>query len=111
MRVWRFITTMAQACFRISPSLRALPLPRRGLLHSARSSLTTISMACPDIFAANGHVADDIGVIQPTIHYAEPLLLFRNRGNGKFEDMSQKVGTALEAASCRTGRRLWRLRQ
>ena len=50
----------------------------------------------PDIFAANGHVADDISVIQPTIHYAEPLLLFRNRGNGKFEDMSQKVGPALE---------------
>ncbi len=50
----------------------------------------------PDIFAANGHVADDISVIQPTIHYAEPLLLFRNRGNGKFEDMSQKLGSALE---------------
>ena len=50
----------------------------------------------PDIFAANGHVADDISVIQPTIHYAEPLLLFRNRGNGKFEDMSQKVGPALQ---------------
>jgi enediyne biosynthesis protein E4 len=50
----------------------------------------------PDIFAANGHVADDISVIQPTIHYAQPLLLFRNRGNGKFEDMSQKVGPALE---------------
>jgi hypothetical protein len=49
----------------------------------------------PDIFAANGHVADDISVIQPTIHYAEPLLLFRNRGNGRFEDMSQKVGPAL----------------
>jgi hypothetical protein len=50
----------------------------------------------PDIFAANGHVADDISVIQPTIHYAEPMLLFRNRGSGKFEDMSDKVGPALE---------------
>jgi hypothetical protein len=50
----------------------------------------------PDIFAANGHVADDISVIQPTIHYAEPLLLFRNEGNGKFEDMSHRVGTSLE---------------
>lgn len=50
----------------------------------------------PDIFAANGHVADDIGVIQPTIHYAEPLLLFHNRGNGLYEDMSHKVGLALE---------------
>ena len=50
----------------------------------------------PDIFAANGHVADDISVIQPTIHYAEPLLLFRNEGNGKFEDMSHRVGPSLE---------------
>jgi hypothetical protein len=50
----------------------------------------------PDIFAANGHVADDISVMQPTIHYAEPLLLFRNLGNGKYEDMSHKMGPALE---------------
>jgi enediyne biosynthesis protein E4 len=49
----------------------------------------------PDIFAANGHVADDISSIQPTIHYAEPLLLFRNKGNGRFEDMSEKAGGAL----------------
>ena len=50
----------------------------------------------PDIFAANGHVADDISSIQPTIHYAEPLLLFHNKGNGKFEDESEKVGPALQ---------------
>lgn len=50
----------------------------------------------PDIFAANGHVADDISVIQPTIHYAEPMLLFRNEGRGRFEDMSANVGPALE---------------
>jgi hypothetical protein len=49
----------------------------------------------PDIFAANGHVADDISVIQPSIHYAEQPLLFRNKGNGKFEDVSGKVGPAL----------------
>lgn len=50
----------------------------------------------PDIFAANGHVADDISVIQPTIHYAEPMLLFHNRGSGKFEDVSRKSGSALQ---------------
>jgi len=49
----------------------------------------------PDIFAVNGHVADDISVIQPAIRYAEPPLLFRNKGNGKFEDVSGKVGPAL----------------
>jgi enediyne biosynthesis protein E4 len=49
----------------------------------------------PDIFAANGHVADDISVLQPTLKYAEPAFLFRNRGNGKFEDVTDRVGPAL----------------
>lgn len=49
----------------------------------------------PDIFAVNGHVADDVSVVQPSLHYAEPPLLFRNKGNGKFEDVSGKVGSAL----------------
>jgi hypothetical protein len=46
----------------------------------------------PDIFAANGHVADDVSVTQPTLHYAELPLLFRNLGNGKFEDVSAAMG-------------------
>jgi hypothetical protein len=49
----------------------------------------------PDILAVNGHVADDISVVQPTIHYAEPPLLFHNNGNGKFEEVTDKVGSAL----------------
>jgi len=49
----------------------------------------------PDILAVNGHVADDISVVQPSIRYAEPPLLFHNLGNGKFEDVSEKVGSAL----------------
>jgi hypothetical protein len=49
----------------------------------------------PDIFAANGHVADDVSVTQPSLKYAEPPLLFRNRGAGRFEDVSNKVGAAL----------------
>jgi hypothetical protein len=52
----------------------------------------------PDIFAANGHVADDVSVVQPTIHYAELPLLFRNRGKGRFENVSAKVGPALRQA-------------
>ncbi len=48
----------------------------------------------PDIFALNGHVADDISDVQPTLKYAEPPLLFHNRGSGKFDDTSEKVGSA-----------------
>jgi hypothetical protein len=49
----------------------------------------------PDIFALNGHVADDITLVKPTLSYAEPPLLFRNLGHGKFEDVSQKLGPPL----------------
>lgn len=52
----------------------------------------------PDIFAFNGHVADDISVIQPTLSYPEPPLLFHNRGGGKFDNVSDKVGAALKQA-------------
>ncbi len=49
----------------------------------------------PDLFAFNGHVADDIRVVQPSLSYAEPPLLFRNLGHRKFEDVSNKVGPSL----------------
>jgi hypothetical protein len=49
-----------------------------------------------DVFAVNGHVADDISVTQPHLRYAEPSLLFRNQGKGLFENMSTKLGPALE---------------
>jgi len=52
----------------------------------------------PDIFALNGHVADDVSVVQPTIHYAESPLLFHNKGNGKFDDVTSRVGPALGQA-------------
>ncbi len=50
----------------------------------------------PDIFAANGHIDEEIGRVQPKIQYKQPPLLFRNLGNGKFEDTSKQVGPAFE---------------
>lgn len=52
----------------------------------------------PDIFALNGHVADDVSVVQPTVRYAEPPLLFRNRGGGRFDNVSDRVGGAMQKA-------------
>jgi enediyne biosynthesis protein E4 len=49
-----------------------------------------------DVLAVNGHVADDISVTQPHLKYAEPALVFRNRGGGVFENMSTKLGPALQ---------------
>ena len=73
-----------------------------GIASSSANSLTFSTFffdydldGLPDILAVNGHVADDISVVQPTVHYAEPPLLFRNKGKGKFEDVTDRVGTAL----------------
>ena len=48
-----------------------------------------------DIFAANGHVADDISAVQPAVKYAQPPHLFRNLGNRKFEEATARSGAAL----------------
>jgi hypothetical protein len=45
-----------------------------------------------DIFAANGHIEEEIGRVQPRISYREPPLLFRNLGKGKFENASGAAG-------------------
>jgi hypothetical protein len=50
----------------------------------------------PDILAVNGHVSDDISVVQPNVRYAQPPHLFHNLGTNKFEEVTAKVGTALQ---------------
>jgi hypothetical protein len=49
-----------------------------------------------DIFAANGHVADDIEAVQPTVKYAQPPHLFRNLGSRRFEAVTRQAGAALQ---------------
>jgi hypothetical protein len=44
----------------------------------------------PDIFAANGHIEEEIGRVQPKVQYKESPLLFHNLGKGKFEDVSKQ---------------------
>jgi len=47
-----------------------------------------------DIFAANGHIEEEIERVQPKVKYAEPPLLFRNLGGGKFENVTAQMGAA-----------------
>lgn len=71
-----------------------------------RASLLTLTFACfffdydldglLDVFAANGHVADDIERVQPRVRYAQPAQLFRNLGARRFADVSAQVGPALQ---------------
>jgi hypothetical protein len=50
----------------------------------------------PDIFAANGHIDEEIGRVQPKIQFREPPLLFHDLGHGRFEDASKAVGPDLQ---------------
>jgi hypothetical protein len=48
-----------------------------------------------DVFAAAGHVADDIAAVQPRVSYAQKAHLFRNLGQRRFEDLAPSLGAAL----------------
>src|SRR5262249_28428967 len=70
-----------------------------------KASLLTLTFGCVffdydndgrlDLFAANGHVADDIAAAQPRVTYAEPPHLFHNRGGGRFDEVTAAAGAPL----------------
>ena len=72
-----------------------------------RASLLTLTFGCfffdydldgrPDIFAANGHVADDIERVQSRVTYAQRPHLFHNLGRNAFEEATPQAGAALQA--------------
>jgi enediyne biosynthesis protein E4 len=72
-----------------------------------RATLLTLGFGCfffdydldgwPDIYVADGHIEDAIEHVQPRVHFAEPPHLFRNLGNGKFEDVTSSAGGAFSA--------------
>ena len=45
-----------------------------------------------DILVANGHVEDEIQSVQEKVSYAERPLLFRNLGQGEFEETGERSG-------------------
>jgi hypothetical protein len=52
----------------------------------------------PDIFAANGHIEEEIGRVQPKVQYKEPPLLFRNLGQRRFENVTASMGSDFNRA-------------
>jgi hypothetical protein len=87
-----------------------------------RASLLSLTFGCfffdydldgmPDIFAANGHVSDDIERIQSRVTYAQRPHLFRNTGRAagpgasapaRFEDASAQAGPAFQRAMVARG--------
>jgi hypothetical protein len=70
-----------------------------------RASLLTLAFAVffvdfdldgyPDIFAANGHIEEEIGRVQPRVQYRQPPLVFRNKAGKGFENITASLGAAL----------------
>ena len=50
-----------------------------------------------DVFQVTGHVYPEIEQIDPTETYKGPRLVYRNLGNGKFEDVSEISGPGVTA--------------
>ena len=48
-----------------------------------------------DIFIANGHVYAQLATRKTHLSYRQPKLLYRNLGNGRFEDVSASAGAAI----------------
>ena len=48
-----------------------------------------------DIFVANGHVYTQLAGRRLHLTYRQPRLLYRNLGNGRFEDVSSRAGAAI----------------
>jgi hypothetical protein len=79
--------------------------PRAGI---GKMSARSLTFACfffdynldglLDVFAANGHVSDDISVVQPNVKYAQPPHLFHNKGKKRFEEVTAKLGRSLQRA-------------
>jgi hypothetical protein len=56
-----------------------------------------------DIFIANGHVYSQIAGRKLHVTYKQPKLLYRNLGNGRFEDISATAGPAIRAEALGRG--------
>jgi enediyne biosynthesis protein E4 len=72
-----------------------------------RATLLTLGFGCfffdydldgwPDIFVANGHIDPEIQRVQANVKYAMPPHLFRNLGKGRFEEVTNLMGSAFTA--------------
>jgi hypothetical protein len=56
-----------------------------------------------DLFVANGHVYSQIANRKLHITYTQPKVLYRNLGNGRFQDVSQEAGPAIRAEKVARG--------
>jgi enediyne biosynthesis protein E4 len=56
-----------------------------------------------DIFSAGSHVVDNVKLYNPSARYKEGCFIYHNLGQGKFEDLSTKVGPDMQVAGAWRG--------
>jgi hypothetical protein len=56
-----------------------------------------------DLFVVRSNVMDNISLLVPSRSYEEPNAIFRNLGNGKFEDVSAEGGPDLQQKAAHRG--------
>jgi len=57
----------------------------------------------PDLLLVNGHVYPEVDSLKIGITYDEPKLLYHNRGDGTFSDVSQVAGPGIAAVAAARG--------
>jgi enediyne biosynthesis protein E4 len=57
----------------------------------------------PDIFVTTGSVYPEVEAKLPQYPLKSPRLIFRNLGNGKFEELIEEAGPGISAAHCGRG--------
>jgi hypothetical protein len=57
----------------------------------------------PDLLLVNGHVYPEVDSLKIGIDYKEPKVLYHNRGNGLFADVSQAAGPGITEATAARG--------
>jgi hypothetical protein len=78
-----------------------------------RNTLVTLGFGCfffdydndgwPDIFVADGHIENEIERVQKRVSYAEPPHLFRNLGNGRFQEVTRQMGASFASPKVARG--------
>jgi len=57
----------------------------------------------PDLFVSNGHVYPTVDDYEGDTHYAQPKEVYRNLGNGTFEEIASELGADLQTAKSSRG--------
>jgi enediyne biosynthesis protein E4 len=56
-----------------------------------------------DILAVGSHVVDNVELYNPSVRYKETCFVFRNLGNGKFEDLTPRMDASFQVSGANRG--------